>query len=223
MPLSTSTFAHQPPGGLTAPPTGLTPGARWLLHGQSDLVSRVAAWRELHGLAPIQILPGPGWEAIAVHRVLGEPALRRLGRPGPVLFTGGSIVFFVPALTHPWGSVLNGIARKTPELWDWGKSLTGHLSADGTHEIHCPRPGIPHRKGPYWLAEPDGTDRLTFAGELASALDAVSESALAPLLAGKEKAPTTETAPSAPQLSPERSRNTVAAFFGRRPHSTEAT
>ncbi|WP_331731671.1 hypothetical protein [Kitasatospora sp. NBC_01300] len=219
-----TTQLTQRPAYLTAvggTGVSLSAGAQWLLHGQPDLVSRVAAWRELHGLAPIRIMPGPGWEAIAVHRVLGEPALRRLGRPGPVLFTGGSIVYFVPALTHPWGAVLNGIARKTPELWDWGKSLTVHLPADGTHEIHCPRPGIPHRKVPYWLAEPDGTDRLTFAGELATALDAVSETALAPLLA--EKAHKRETAPSAPQTPTERSRNNVAAFFGRRPHSTEAT
>ncbi|MFE0462293.1 hypothetical protein ACFW1A_23875 [Kitasatospora sp. NPDC058965] len=199
------------PGTLSIQPVAdLTPGARWLLRGQP--ASCAGAWHEPHGLAPIRLAPNLGWEAIGVHPQLGEPALRTLDSPGPVLSTVTWTFFLVPVLTHPWSVLLTGIAETPKGPWNWGRGLTVHLQSDGTHQLLCPRPGVPHGSTPNWLVEPDGSDRLTFTGELAKALHEVSGPALTAFqVAAGTRRPTTERP------------HDVAAFFGRRQHSTEAT
>ncbi|MEV7122151.1 hypothetical protein [Kitasatospora griseola] len=212
MPLTSPrlTTADQP-----RPPTG---GARWLLTGQSA-VDCAPAWCSPHGLAPIRVGARTGWNAIRVQTRLGEHALRNLlAEPtalGPVLDTGANLVFLVPTLHHSWPVLLHGTADTPTGTWNWGATLTQHLGLG--HVLHCPQPGIPRRKGPRWLVEPDGHGALTLTGRLAEALHSAYRAVIAPALAEFAEPPQSRT-----QQRPANPAN-FAAFARRRPSTAEAS
>ncbi len=229
MPLSTpNTGSTPPPGAPPAPtptphvtstpliPADWTPGALWLAQGHANPTECLGTWRQPHALAPLRIGTGT-WDVIRTDSRLGEEALRILctsTTPGPVLTTGTEGIFLIPRLTTPWHTLLTGIDDTPKGRWEWGRGLTSHLAADSGLPLFAPQPGLLRRRKPLWLIEPDGSETLTLAGQLATALHQAYRAVLGPAAA--------RTFPQAAAKRPTPANPTNFAAFARRPHNAEA-